>query len=62
MGEVGNWLFPILAVVVLAAATLLFALYIGRWIDSQGNSVVSKPRERRRRETRDNADAGDDGD
>lgn len=62
MSEVGNWLLPILAVVMLAAATLLFALYIGRWIDAQGNSVVGKPREGRRRGTRDNADDGDGGD
>ena len=60
MVEIGNWLLPILAVVVLAAATLLFALYIGRWIDSQGNSVVSKPRETRRRSTPDNSDGRDD--
>jgi hypothetical protein len=62
MGEFGGWLLPIVAVVMLAAATLLFALYIGRWIDAQGNSVVGKPRERRRRGTRDNADDGDGGD
>jgi hypothetical protein len=48
MDEVGAWLLPLLAVIVLGAGTLLFALFIGRWIDSQSSSVVESPRERMR--------------
>lgn len=35
MGGVGDWLIPVLAVVVLGGATLGFALFVGRWIDAQ---------------------------
>ena len=49
MEQIGNWLIPVLVVLVLAAGTLVFASYIGRWIDAQGNNVVGKPRERRKK-------------
>jgi hypothetical protein len=42
-----NWLVPVLAVGVLGAVTLAFALLIGRWIDAQSNSVVDEPRAER---------------
>jgi uncharacterized iron-regulated membrane protein len=45
--QIGNWLIPVLVVLALAGITLLFATYIGRWIDAQGNDVVTKPRERK---------------
>jgi hypothetical protein len=61
MGEIGNWLLAIVAVGLLAGATLLFARYIGGWIDSQGNSVVGKPREERRLKTPGDSDEGDGG-
>jgi uncharacterized membrane protein len=44
------WLLPVAAVVLLAAVTIAFAIFIGRWIDAQGNSVVDDPRERRKRD------------
>lgn len=44
-----GWLLPLLAVVLLAVATLAFAMFIGRWIDAQGNSVVDDPRDRDKR-------------
>jgi hypothetical protein len=47
-----GWLLPVGAVVLLAAVTIAFAIFIGRWIDAQGNSVVDDPRERRRRDRR----------
>ena len=47
MEQIGIWLLPVLVVLALAAVTLLFATYIGRWIDAQGKDVVTKPRERR---------------
>ncbi len=53
MPEIGNWLLPLLVVVVLAVATLVFARFIGQWIDAQGNSVVDKPRETRKRRSQD---------
>jgi small neutral amino acid transporter SnatA (MarC family) len=45
--QIGSWLVPVLVVLALAVITLLFATYIGRWIDAQGNDVVTKPRERK---------------
>jgi hypothetical protein len=45
-----GWLLPVAAVVLLAAVTIAFAIFIGRWIDAQGNSVVDDPRERRKRD------------
>lgn len=36
MGGIGDWLIPLLAVVALGGATLGFALFVGKWIDSQG--------------------------
>ena len=62
MGDIGNWLLALLAVSLLAAATLVFARYIGSWIDSQGNPVIDKPREERKRKTHDDSDDGDGGD
>jgi hypothetical protein len=47
-----GWLLPVGAVGLLAAVTIAFAIFIGRWIDAQGNSVVDDPRERRRRDRR----------
>jgi hypothetical protein len=44
-----GWLLPLLAVVLLAVVTLAFAVFIGRWIDAQGNSVVDNPRDRDKR-------------
>jgi hypothetical protein len=49
MDVFSTWLIPILAVGLLAALTLGFALFIGRWIDAQSNTVVDKPREPRKR-------------
>lgn len=45
-----GWLLPLAAVVLLAAVTIAFAIFIGRWIDAQGNSVVDNPRERPKRD------------
>jgi hypothetical protein len=45
-----GWLLPLLAVVLLAVVTLAFAVFIGRWIDAQGNSVVDNPRDRNKRD------------
>lgn len=45
-----GWLLPVGAVVLLAAATIAFAFFIGRWIDAQGNSVVDDARERGKRD------------
>lgn len=45
MNGIGDWLIPLLAVVALAGITLLFAGYIGKWIDAQGNAPSDKPRE-----------------
>jgi small neutral amino acid transporter SnatA (MarC family) len=45
--QIGSWLIPVLVVLTLAGITLLFATYIGRWIDAQGNDVVTRPRERK---------------
>jgi small neutral amino acid transporter SnatA (MarC family) len=50
--QIGNWLIAVAVVLVLAAGTLIFATYVGRWIDAQGNNVVSKPRERRKKNER----------
>ena len=52
MEQIGNWLIPVLVVLALAGITLLFATYIGRWIDAQGNDVVTKPRERKNKHQR----------
>jgi hypothetical protein len=45
-----GWLLPLIAVVLLAAVTIAFAVFIGRWIDAQGRSVVDDPREPRKRD------------
>lgn len=47
----GSLPLAIVAVVALAAATLGFALLIGRWIDAQSNSVVDAPKKPRKRDT-----------
>lgn len=44
---VTSWGIPLAAVGLLGGLTLLFALFIGRWIDSQSASVLDEPRERR---------------
>jgi hypothetical protein len=43
-----NWLLPLLVVGLLGGITLVFALFIGRWIDAQSNSVVDEPRKDRK--------------
>ena len=48
LDQLGGWPLAVLAVVALAAATIAFALLIGRWIDAQSNSVVDPPRKGRR--------------
>ena len=45
-----SWVVPVLAVGLLGALTLALALFVGRWIDAQSNSVVDEPREGRRGE------------
>ena len=45
---VGDWIQPLLAVGALGALTLIVALFVGRWIDAQSNSVVDEPRKGRR--------------
>ena len=52
----GSWALPVLAVGALGALTLVVALAVGRWIDSQSNSVVDPPRKGRRE--RDNTGEG----
>jgi hypothetical protein len=52
MDVFGNWIGPLFIVGALAAITLIFALFIGRWIDAQGNTVVGKPREQRKKRNR----------
>ena len=47
MDFAGSWTIPLIAVGALGVLTLAFALLIGRWIDSQSNSVVDEPREKR---------------
>jgi Na+/melibiose symporter-like transporter len=49
-----SWPFAVVAVIALAAATIGFALLIGRWIDAQSNTVVDAPKDERRRKNRDN--------
>jgi hypothetical protein len=49
MDDIGGWVLPVLAVGGLALVTLMFALFIGRWIDAQSNSVVDEPRPERRK-------------
>lgn len=51
LGELGGWPLAVLAVIALAAATVGFALLIGRWIDAQSNSVLDPPRKGRKRES-----------
>ncbi len=41
---IGSWPLAVVAVVALAAATVGFAVLVGRWIDAQSNSVVTPPR------------------
>ena len=48
MDFLGSWLQPILAVILLGGLTLAFALFVGRWIDAQSNSVVDEPRKGKR--------------
>jgi hypothetical protein len=50
LDDIGGWPLAILAVLALAAATVAFALLIGRWIDAQSNSVVDPPRKGRKRD------------
>ncbi|MDQ6694849.1 MAG: hypothetical protein M3014_10610 [Chloroflexota bacterium] len=50
----GSWGLPLLAVGLLAVCTVVFALWVGRWIDAQSNSVIDKPREERKRKPRKN--------
>lgn len=45
----GSWLLPVIVVAMLVGGTLIFALFIGRWIDAQSNSVVDEPREPRKK-------------
>ena len=47
--DMSGWALPLLAVGGLAVVTLVFALFIGRWIDAQSNSVVDEPRPERRK-------------
>jgi hypothetical protein len=49
MDYVSSWVLPVLAVGALAVVTLVFALFIGRWIDAQSKSVVDEPRKERRK-------------
>jgi hypothetical protein len=42
-----GWAIPLLAVGMLALLTIVFALFIGRWIDAQSNNVVDEPRKGR---------------
>lgn len=49
--QFGGWPLAVVAVLALGAATIGFALLIGRWIDAQSNSVVDPPREGRRRDS-----------
>jgi hypothetical protein len=51
LGELGGWPLAVLAVIALAAATVGFALLIGRWIDAQSNSVLDPPRKGRKRDS-----------
>ncbi|MFL5733377.1 MAG: hypothetical protein ACJ78Q_09255 [Chloroflexia bacterium] len=53
MDDLSSWVLPVLAVGVLVVVTLVFALFIGRWIDAQSNSVVDEPRKERRSRRRD---------
>ena len=43
-----DWTMPLLAVGGLGALTLVFAAFVGRWIDAQSNTVVDGPRKGRR--------------
>lgn len=47
----GSLPLAVLVVVALAAATLGFAVLIGRWIDAQSNTVVDAPKKPRKRDT-----------
>jgi hypothetical protein len=51
LGELSGWPLAVLAVIALAAATVSFALLIGRWIDAQSNSVLDPPRKGRKRDS-----------
>ncbi len=50
MDLLANWGLPVLVVGVLAILTLGFALLIGKWIDAQSNTVVDKPRAKRKKD------------
>ena len=56
MDIAGSWALPLLAVGALGAVTVVVALAVGRWIDSQSNSVVDPPRKGKRE--RDNSGGG----
>jgi len=45
MEMLSDWGIPALVVGALGALTIAFAFVIGRWIDSQSNTVVDEPRE-----------------
>ena len=53
-----SWVLPVLAVGGLAVVTLVFAVFIGRWIDAQSNSVVDEPRGERGTPGRDDSNRG----
>lgn len=44
----GDWLLPVMVVGALGVLTLLFALLVGRWIDTQGNAEVGEPQDVRK--------------
>ena len=48
MDIAGSWALPLLAVGALGTITVVVALAVGRWIDSQSNSVVDPPRKGKR--------------
>jgi hypothetical protein len=49
MDLLGGGMLPVLVVGGLGALTLGFALLIGRWIDTQSNTVIEEPRKRKQR-------------
>jgi hypothetical protein len=57
LDSLAGWALPVLAVGLLALITLLFALFVGKWIDAQSNTVVSKPRAPRPKRSKQQGDA-----
>ncbi len=47
--DLGSWAMPVMAVGALGGATLIFALFVGRWIDAQSNTVIGKPQAGRKK-------------